>query len=243
MLCDDIVRKLFAAGFLLLSSMGPGTVVGDDDGFVSMFDGKTMNGWRMIPGHEGHWRAVDGVIDYDGQSEAKTREDQNLCSERWYRNFTFRFDWRFSSPPKMSEHRILNPEQGWVMTADGKYAKESYLSAGDSGIYLRGTSLMQINLWCHPMGSGQVHVFMIDTDLPLELRRACVPSENTDRPVGEWNSMEITLVGNELTISQNGMLIIDHVVLPGRLPYGGPLMLQHHGDPIQFRNLSIKELE
>ena len=58
-----------------------------DDGFVSMFDGQTMNGWRMVSGHEGPWRAFAGVIGYDGQSEAKSREDQNLCSERWYRDF------------------------------------------------------------------------------------------------------------------------------------------------------------
>ena len=148
-----------------------------------------MKGWKMVPGHEGHWRALNGVIDYDGKSEAKTRSDQDLYSERWYRDFTFKFEWRFSSPPEMKEHRVLSPEQGWVRTPDGKYAKERYMSAGDSGIYLRGTSQLQINLWCHPMGSGQVHAFMIDTNLPLSLRRACVPVRNTDRQPGEWNAM------------------------------------------------------
>ena len=200
-----------------------------------------MKGWKMVPGHEGHWRALNGVIDYDGESEAKTRSDQDLYSEHWYRDFTFKFEWRFSSPPTMKEHRILNPEQGWVRTPDGKYAKERYMSAGDSGIYLRGTSQLQINLWCHPMGSGQVHAFMIDTNLPLSLRRACVPVRNTDRQPGEWNAMEITLIGKVLTVVQNGVTVIDHVELPGRLPYGGPLGLQHHGDPMQFRDLYIKE--
>ena len=210
-------------------------------GFKSLFDGRTMKGWRMVPGHEGHWRALNGVIDYDGKSEAKTRSDQDLYSEQWYRDFTFKFEWRFASAPKMKEHRVLNPEQGWVRSTDGKYAKERYASAGDSGVYLRGTSLLQINLWCHPMGSGQVHAFMIDTNLPLELRRACVPVKNTDRPPGEWNAMEVTLIGKVLTIVQNDVTVIDQIALPGRLPYGGPLGLQHHGDPIQFRNLSIKE--
>jgi hypothetical protein len=53
-----------------------------DGGFVSMFDGKTMQGWKMVPGHKGHWRAVNGVIDYDGLSEAKTRDDMSLFSEQ-----------------------------------------------------------------------------------------------------------------------------------------------------------------
>ena len=210
-------------------------------GFQSLFDGRTMQGWRMVPGHEGHWRALNGVIDYDGQSEAKPRSDQDLYSEHWYRDFTFKFEWRFSSPPEMKEHRALNPEQGWVRTSDGKYAKERYMSAGDSGIYLRGTSQLQINLWCHPMGSGQVHAFMIDTNLPLALRRACVPARNTDRQPGEWNAMEVTLMGRVMTVVQNGVTVIDHIELPGRLPYVGPIGLQHHGGPIQFRNLYIKE--
>jgi hypothetical protein len=142
----------------------------------------------------------------------------------------------------MMEHRVLNPEQGWVMTANREYAKEEYMSAGDSGVYLRGTSLLQINMWCHPMGSGQVHAFMIDTDLPLALRRACVPARNTDHAPGEWNTMEITMIGSTVTIIQNGIKVIDAVELPGRIPYGGPIALQHHGDPIQFRNLYIKEI-
>ena len=211
--------------------------------FKSMFDGKTMKGWKMVTGHKGHWRAVNGVIDYDGKSEAKTRAAQSLYSQQWYHDFTFKFEWRLSSEPKMLDNRKLNPEQGWVRTSDGKYEKERYLSAGDSGVYLRGTSQLQINLWCHPMGSGQVHAFMIDIDLPLEVRRACVPKKNTDRAPGEWNAMQITLIDNVLTVVQNGETVIDQVELPGRLPFGGPMVLQHHGDPIQFRNLYIREYD
>ncbi len=229
----------FFLGVLALAA--PAFAQSSTSDFQSLFDGQTMHSWKMVAGHEGHWRAQNGVIDYDGKSEAKTRSDKDLYSEQWYRDFTFKFEWRFSSPPRMKEHRVLNPEQGWVRTPDGKYAKERYMSAGDSGIYLRGTSQLQINLWCHPMGSGQVHAYMIDTSLPLELRRACVPAKNTDRPQGEWNAMEITLIGNVITIAQNGVTVIDHVTLPGRMPYGGPIGLQHHGDPAQFRKLFIKE--
>jgi hypothetical protein len=35
--------------------------------------------------------------------------------------------------------------------------------------------------------------------------------------------------------------VIDDVQLPG-LPARGPIGLQHHGDPIQFTNLFVKEL-
>ena len=40
----------------------------------------------------------------------------------------------------------------------------------------------------------------------------------------------------------NGELVIDRAELP-KVPSRGPLGLQNHGDPVEFRNLFIKELE
>ena len=40
-------------------------------GFVSLFNGKDFAGWKLPDGDNGHWKIVDGVIDYDARSEAK----------------------------------------------------------------------------------------------------------------------------------------------------------------------------
>ena len=37
----------------------------DDDGFVSLFNGRDLSGWKVPAGDNGHWKVVDGVIDYD----------------------------------------------------------------------------------------------------------------------------------------------------------------------------------
>ena len=39
-------------------------------GFASLFNGKDLTGWRVPEGDNGHWKVVDGVIDYDAESEA-----------------------------------------------------------------------------------------------------------------------------------------------------------------------------
>src|SRR5499426_1696794 len=54
-------------------------------GFVSLFNGKDLLGWKAPAGDNGHWKVVDGVIDYDAQSEAQ--EDKSLWSDREYGDF------------------------------------------------------------------------------------------------------------------------------------------------------------
>ena len=41
------------------------------EGFVSLFNGKDLTGWKVPEGDGGHWKVVDGVIDYDAGSQAK----------------------------------------------------------------------------------------------------------------------------------------------------------------------------
>jgi hypothetical protein len=52
----------------------------------------------------------------------------------------------------------------------------------------------------------------------------------------------ITLRGDRVSVLLNGELVIDRAELP-KAPPRGPLGLQNHGDPVEFRNLFIKELE
>ncbi|MBK7649902.1 MAG: DUF1080 domain-containing protein [Flammeovirgaceae bacterium] len=41
--------------------------------------------------HNGHWKIIDGIIDYDAESEAKG--EKNLMSEKGYKDFTLMVDW------------------------------------------------------------------------------------------------------------------------------------------------------
>ena len=68
------------------------------------------------------------------------------------------------------------------------------------------------------------------------------PHPTHDRPLGQWNRFEITMKGDRLTVVLNGQTVIENAQLPG-VPKRGPIALQHHGDPIQFASILIKELE
>ena len=41
------------------------TLRADESGFVSLFNGKNLDGWTTPEAKAGDWSVVDGVIDYD----------------------------------------------------------------------------------------------------------------------------------------------------------------------------------
>jgi len=116
------------------------------------------------------------------------------------------------------------------------------LDAGDSGIYLRGSPKSQINIWNWPVGSGEIWGYRTDKNMPADIRRAATPMFNADNPPGRWNRFEITVIGDTVSVKVNGKMVIRQAKLVG-MPARGPIALQHHGDPVQFANIFIKELK
>jgi len=112
----------------------------------------------------------------------------------------------------------------------------------DSGIYLRGSSKAQANIWNNPLGSGEVWGYRTDAKMPEEIRKAATPKKKADKPIGEWNTFVITLKGEQLTVVLNGEEVIANLQLIG-VPKTGPIALQNHGNPLEFRNILIKELK
>lgn len=211
----------------------------DSEGFASLFDGKTFTGWKVPEGDNGHWKIVDGIIDYDGKSESSG--DKCLWSEKSYKDFILKVDWRFNGTPVEKEHPVILPDGSYDKNPDGSVKMEKVMDAGDSGVYLRGNSKSQINMWSWPIGSGEVYGYRNDTTLSAEVRKGVTPTKKADKPFGEWNSFIITMKGDRYTAVLNGETVIDNAQLPG-VPEAGPIALQHHGDLIQFRNIWIKEL-
>src|SRR5262245_55380933 len=86
-----------AAPMLLATSLASAQDRHESDGFVSLFNGKDLSGWKVPERDGGHWKVVDGAIDYDAGSEASG--DKNLWSEREYGDFVLRLDWRLKEAP------------------------------------------------------------------------------------------------------------------------------------------------
>ena len=226
------------------------TGVHSQAGFTPLFNGRDLTGWKVPAGDNGHWRVVDGVIDYDAESEAAG--DKALWSEKSFGDFVLRADWRIKATPYVNPNvYLLKLDGSHKKDADGKEIKLA-VPDSDSGIYLRGASKAQVNIWAWPAGSGEVYGYRTDAALPPEVRAGVTPKRNADRDIGQWNTFEITVRGDRLTVVLNGVEVIANAQLPG-LAARGPIALQHHGSKkdgvwtsppslVQFRNISIKEM-
>ena len=202
------------------------------DGFVSMFNGKNLDGWQgMIAGGNPiaiakmsekerakaqqeankamleNWSVKDGCIVFNGHGG-------NLVSTKNYRDFDMIVDWRIS--------------------------KE-----GDSGIYLRGTP--QVQIWDTSrvevgaqVGSGGLYNNNADN-----VRDPLLVADN---PIDEWNTFRITMVGENVTVYLNGELVVDNIKMDNywdrSIPIfsEGTIELQAHGNELAFRDVYVREI-
>jgi hypothetical protein len=221
--------------------------------FTPLFDGGDLAKWIVPPGDNGHWKVEGGVIDYDARSEAPGRKD--LVSRESFGDFALKLDWRIKETPYINQNiPYILPDGTHAKGVDGKPLKLA-LPDSDSGVFIRdnATGRAQVNIWCWPIGSGEVYGYRMDEKMPASVRAGVTPKHQADKPVGEWNSFEITVKKDRLTVVLNGVTVLENAELPG-LPERGPIALQHHGgyrdgkylgppSLVQFRNIRIKRLD
>lgn len=117
-------------------------------------------------------------------------------------------------------------------------AEIRYPKGSNSGIYLRGRYEVQIEdnfgqeINSHRIGG--VYGFL-------------TPRVNAAKPAGEWQTIEITLVGRVVTVVLNGEAIIERQTIPGITGGAldsaegnpGPLLIQGDHGPVEFRVLTL----
>ena len=242
---------LLVSGPLILVA-APQSAVGDetwqisrhqlvDRGFVPLFDGDSLERWNVQEGHRSHWVLRDGVIDYDGRAEQKRNLDKSLWTNDSFGEVQLYVEWRLPAEPTMKPHPIVLYNGDFLLDDNNKRITRLRPDAGDSGILFRGILECQANIWCQELGSGEINGYRVNRKLPQAVRRSCIPLVNADRPMGEWNSFLITLADDRMTVVLNAQQVLESEQLP-ELPARGPIGLQHHGDPVQFRSIWVKEL-
>lgn len=212
--------------FMTSRTNDPGTATAPPlpEGFVSLFNGRDLTGWRTTDKNRAHWSVKAGRLVHDGV-------DGDLWHERDLVDFELLVEWRWPGPPKVVDFPVID--------ADGRELTrvERVLDAGDSGVFLRGLYQAQANLFCYPVGSGEFWEYR--SSLGGAARRAVTPSERADAPLGDWNTMRVTVQGDRVTVLLNGRNVISDATLPG-LPPRGPMGFQHEHGALEIRTVAVR---
>ncbi|MBM3290502.1 MAG: DUF1080 domain-containing protein [Candidatus Hydrogenedentes bacterium] len=219
------------------------------EGWAPLFNGKDFAGWKVPDAAKDCWSVVDGAIDCDPKTGRKG--ETSLWSEQEYGDIELYCEWKIKRTEGSYDAPVVLPTGLHQKDANGKDVVTPIANA-DSGIYLRGTPNAQVNVWCWPVGSGEVYGYRMNDKMPPDVRAGVTPKKNADKPVGEWNTFLITMKGDRLTVVLNGEAVIENAQLPG-VPAKGPIALQLHGgydeskkewngasSLVQFKNIYVR---
>lgn len=179
------------------------------------FNGTDLTGWT---GDEAIWSAVNGMI--RGANEKRVPSSTYLFTEKEHRNFRMLFEVKQTMSDKHSTMHSAVAALG-----------ERFTDAGDNPFGFRGPLLM----FCHDWGIWDAH---------RRNRVAPVGPGFEVEKKGQWNLIEILVVGDRIRMAANGHEIFDFTDKPEMLK-ASPLGLQIHSNDrpqeYHFRSLILTE--
>ena len=203
------------------------------EGFTALFNGKDLTNWKGVTRVE----KFDNPLVRQKATPEKRAELQAKADEE------MRAGWQVRDGGTL----YFNGKGYSLATAKDYGDFEMFVDwrlltvRGDSGLYLRGSPQVQIwdahNQW--KIGSGGLYNNKKHPSQALSI---------ADRLVGDWNTFYIKMIGDKVTVKLNGVLVVDNTVLENYWDRNLPIFpkeqieLQCHGDPIEFKNIYIREL-
>jgi hypothetical protein len=215
------------------------TSYSQNDGWVSLFDGKTTDGWHKYGGSPAGsaWKVADGSLYLDTTSKAvwQIKNGGDIVTNDEFENFDLKLEWKIS---KAGNSGII-----FYIHEDSVKYKESWNT---------GPEMQILDNEGHP--DGKIHKHRAGDLYDLI---AC--SKETVKPVGEWNQVEIKNLNGKLDLFLNGENVVSTIMwddhwnkliagskfrsMPGFGTYKkGRIALQDHGNMVWFRNIMIKKL-
>ncbi len=197
-------------------------------GFEALFNGKDISGWKGLvetPPKRAKMSSAD-------LAAAQNKADDEMRKHWKATDGVLVFDGKGKALCTAKDYADFEMFCDWKIEADG-----------DSGIYLRGSP--QVQIWdpasktAGGVGSG---------GLFNNQKNPSKPEGVADKPIGQWNSFRIRMLGDHVTVWLNDKKVVDNVVMENYWERDNPIYptgqieLQNHGSTLYFKNIYLKEL-
>jgi hypothetical protein len=187
---------------------------------TSLFNGKDFSGWTKVvtaePGSDpdATWSVADGVIRCTGKPFGY------LMTQQVYADYTLRVEYRWYAQTEQMNSGVFVLKTG-PDTFFLPKAIEAQLKKGSAGDFVL---LSQATL------NG------LDNPKNRSVKKL---ADSSEKPDGEWNTVEVAVRGNAVTVTVNGVLQNQ-----GADAYAdaGHICLQSEGGAVEFRNVTIEPL-
>jgi hypothetical protein len=213
-----------------------------DEGWVTLFDGKTTNGWHSYGKSEAakSWKVENGSLHLDAEAKKKNNlEGGDLLTNEEYGNFDLKLEWKISP---LGNSGII-----FFVNEDPAKYHETYNTGPEMQVLDNGTTTRL----GHPDGKLFTHRAGDLYDL--------LAAKEAVRPQGEWNQVEVISKNGKLDFHINGQHVLSTMMwddhwrqmiaiskfkdMPGFGTFKrGKIALQDHGDEVWYRNIRIKKL-
>lgn len=237
------------------ASDGQATASNEDDGFVSIFDGKTLDNWQ---GDTTYWSVRDGVL--LGQITPTTLLKSNsfiVWQGGTPADFELKADFRISETGNSGiQYRsekvedVPNALRGYQADIDGKnnYTGQNYEERGRTTLAYQGEKVI-VNGQPNPEQAGSVRANVKNNAWTIREVTGSLGTQDSLRSLmkpNEWNTCHIIAKGNHLQHYINGVLISDVTDNDEvNRKMSGMLGVQVHVGPpmkVEYRNIRLKEL-
>ena len=209
-------------------------------GFVKIFDGKTLAGWK---GLEGFWSVEDGAI-VGKESKDHPAPQTFLVYEKPLANFELHYKFKFATPAGNSGVQFRSQIYDEKNLAVGGYQADC-----DAGNTYTGCIYDEHNI------AGKRGV--MSTRGEKTVWTAETKRENTPLPeskdalkgfikAGDWNDVELVANGNHITYTINGHLMTDLTDESPKALTEGVIAFQLHKGfvmTVQFKDIELKVLD
>ena len=205
-----------------------------DPGWTSLFDGKTLKGWRgykKADAADTRWKVENGIVTIPEKDGKDTRGGLDIITDATYDQFDLKWDWKVAPGGNSGLKYFVLEDETSAIGHEYQMIDDERHADAKIGPHRQTAAFYDV---------------LPAADRPL-------------KPAGEWNASEVIVRGKHVEHWLNGKRVLQYELDSPELraaiakskfkdiarfgkPQKGHILIQDHGNQVWYRNVKIKPL-